>query len=716
MLKLQWSYVCVRAAVSHQHPGTVVLDTPWLYVRTAHKLSRLRGHTLQLTSELTATKWLTVHNLVLEAWCRDRGGEKEARLALYSPVATYLQAELWGAVGKRALEASGSLCSLWTHPLRGNVSLETSQTSHALQMNATYGGQNLSVAAALTSADKSLKKRQATLKMSFTKPASPAAEVELEVVVEELRRDKKMYQKTAVLHLRQPLQILPQALLLRETFTVDLLQGLYILETRAGIHSNREVIHTLTLGYKPSKPFVCSALIHPFSSETVPSDSEICVTVTSNQTHKDVRGRLRVGGSERLTFLGLAQTNPWRARYQALQVKATFSHQLQLQLPSSAVMEGLVRWTAEPDRDFDYQARGRLRVGRQECQLAVQLNGTSGIVGLQSSLSHPFKSKIPKTLEVRAAADVSVPGRGSSTVHVSADGKDRVMLNAQVSHILVRSDRAVGLRLNLSQSLLPAAADLHLNLAANTTSDSVVLRGSFTRGEEALLAQVRGSRTDSPGLRLALSGDLRHSLTGLSVLPPVLGLGGALGRSDGSIKGQLRVEVMDTVHSVELRHQTKAAGDEEGMTGEETDGARDLLCVRSGMEHLCVNVSRQLANQGRGEVFLQLCHSSHLLNVTGVPVDSSAQVKWSRDGEQLSVLAELQAGPEYLEAEFLGGRTDPLTPRWQYSSRLQHQVQALLKRGLLSSLKAKAHYQFFIILFIVSAGSSRPGYGLGPSQ
>ncbi len=40
------------------------------------------------------------------------------------------------------------------------------------------------------------------LKMTFSKPKSPSTELEFEGVVEELRRDKKMYQKTAMLQLR----------------------------------------------------------------------------------------------------------------------------------------------------------------------------------------------------------------------------------------------------------------------------------------------------------------------------------------------------------------------------------------------------------------------------------------------------------------------------------------------------------------------------------
>lgn len=40
------------------------------------------------------------------------------------------------------------------------------------------------------------------LKMTFSKLKSPSTELEFQGVIEELRRDKKMYQKTAMLQLR----------------------------------------------------------------------------------------------------------------------------------------------------------------------------------------------------------------------------------------------------------------------------------------------------------------------------------------------------------------------------------------------------------------------------------------------------------------------------------------------------------------------------------
>ncbi|XP_068456308.1 uncharacterized protein [Clinocottus analis] len=644
--------------------GTFNMDTPWLYIYTAHKLSRHQRHTLQLTSELTASKWLVIRNLMLEALYRDRGREREARLELSTQAHTYIQAGGWGVVGKRSVKASGSLSSLWTPPLRGDVSLETSKFSHTLQMASTYDKHNVSLTAAISTVEKKLKKRQVMLKMTFSKPKSPSTELQLEGVVEEQRKDKKMYQKTAMLQLRQPFQTFPQTLLLRETFTVDLLKGLYILESKAGFHGNREVIHTLTLGYRPPSPFVCSALVHPFSSDTIPSDSEVCVMITSNQTQKDIQGRLRVGSKEKLTFFGRVQFNPLRSRPQVITLKANFTHQLQLQLPSSAIMEGNVCWDPKNNGDFDYQAGGKLRIERQECQLSVQLNGTTERVGLFSSLSHPFKSKIPKTLEVKATADV-VAGTGSSSVHVRADGKDRVKLNAQISHTFQRGDRAVGLKVNVSQSLLPSATDMHVIMAANMSSDSVSLHGSYTQGHEALLALVKGSLKDSRGVQLALSGDLRHSMVNLAILPPVLGLDGVLGQSDTLIEGQLRVRVMETSYLVELRHQ-EAPGDsseredEEVIMEKDFPVARDWLCVWMGAEHFCVNASRRLGDRGTGEVNARLTHTLRLLNATGVYASSNAQVRWAQDGGRLSVLAELQAGPEHLKAEFNGGKTDQM--------------------------------------------------------
>lgn len=69
-------------------------------------------------------------------------------------------------------------------------------------------------------------------------------------------------------------------------------------------------------------------------------------------------------------------------------------------------------------------------------------------------------------------------------------------------------------------------------------SASVSLHGSYTQGNELLLVQVKGSVGNTQGRQLAVSGDLRHSMANLVILPTALGLDGALGQSDSLIEGR----------------------------------------------------------------------------------------------------------------------------------------------------------------------------------
>ncbi|XP_045070322.1 uncharacterized protein LOC121534786 [Coregonus clupeaformis] len=688
-------------AMLRKWEGMFNMDTPWLYVYTTHKLSQPQRHTYQLTSELTARKWLTVRDLVLEGYYRDRSKDREARLHLYTPAVTYLKAVGWGMVAKQGLKASCTLSSVWSPALRGDLSLENTKQGRTLQLASSYGKHNLSLTAGLTTLDKNLSKRMVRMKMILSEPKSPSMELELEGGVEELRKDKQIYQKRALLLLRQPFQNFLQSFLLQETFTVDLHKGLYILESKAHLYSNRDIIHTLTLGYQQPSPFVCSSLTHPFSYDVIPPDSEMCVTMFSNQTQREVRGRVRVGMKDRLTFLGQIQLNPSDSPQHRVKVRANLTHLLQLKLPSSAILEGDVSWNPKNNSVFDYLVRGKVGINRQECQFSVHLNGSSDKVGLFSSLSHPFKSKILKTLEAQLTADTSmVDGSVSSSLCVRADGKDRALLEAQLSHSLQRDTRALGLRMDLLQSLLPTTATaLHLNMSANISSDRLSMHGSYDQGGEVLQGQVAGSlehSPGSPGLRMAVTGDLRHSLPSLTALPPSLSLEGALGQSDWLTEGQLRVTVSKAVYSVELSHQQDQGDtwdEEDGMLGKEPDGARDWLCARAGEESLCVNVSRRLGIQGRGGVNAQLSHSSPWLHTAGIPGNSSAQVSWTQEEGRLSVLAELQAGAQGLKAEFESARTGRASPRWELQTRVQHQSKALVQRGMPSSIQATGHYQ-----------------------
>ncbi|KAG7277414.1 hypothetical protein CRUP_033369 [Coryphaenoides rupestris] len=150
---LQWRSPA-HDAPQKKWEGTFNMDTPWLYIFMAHKLSRPQSHTLQLSAELTARKWLTVRGLALEALYKDRGREKEARLHLYTPVLTYVKAGGWGVVGKHGVKTSWTFSSVWTLALRGQLSLEGSRDHRGLQLVSSYGRQNLSLSVAFTTLDK----------------------------------------------------------------------------------------------------------------------------------------------------------------------------------------------------------------------------------------------------------------------------------------------------------------------------------------------------------------------------------------------------------------------------------------------------------------------------------------------------------------------------------------------------------------------------------
>lgn len=77
-----------------------------------------------------------------------------------------------------------------------------------------------------------------------------------------------------------------------------------------------------------------------------------------------------------------------------------------------------------------------------------------------------------------------------------------------------------------------------LHYCVPPASYSVSLHGFYKQGHEALLAQVKGSLKNTQGLQLAVSGDLRHSMANLAILPPVLGLDAALGQSDMFTEGR----------------------------------------------------------------------------------------------------------------------------------------------------------------------------------
>lgn len=69
------------------------MDSPWLYVLCAHKLHQPQRGTVEFSSELTTRRLLNIQSLTLQGLYKDRKGEKEARLNLFTPTISYLKVD-----------------------------------------------------------------------------------------------------------------------------------------------------------------------------------------------------------------------------------------------------------------------------------------------------------------------------------------------------------------------------------------------------------------------------------------------------------------------------------------------------------------------------------------------------------------------------------------------------------------------------------------------
>ncbi|MBN3298501.1 YP015 protein, partial [Amia calva] len=674
--------------------GSFNMDTPWLYLYTAHKLSQPQRRAYQLSTEITARKWINIRSLVLEGFCRARGREREGRLHLYTPTVTYFKVTGSGEVGERVVMASGLVSSLWTPSLQGKLSLQDSGHTKALQLALSCARQELNITASLTNLEQKLKKKQLLLKMVLTEPKSPQIELEVVGSLEELIRDRDLYRKQGTLRLRHPLRQLPQSLLLQETFTVDRRKGQYVLVSRAVLNGNEETRHTLTLGYRPGSPSVCSALIHPYSAETIPHDLELCVHVQNNHTQQEVEGRVRINHKDRLTLKGSFQNRTHTAGL-GLLFQVNVTHLLEHQVSPIVNLEAKLYSSPRNATGFDYRATGKAVINNlEECQFTVQLNGSSNQIGLNTFFTHPYHSRIPKDFKAHATAARHGESNVNGSLHVEYNGEEKATFEADIFNTHEKNNRIVGLKVSLRQKLLPAIEDLYVQLTGKASNVKLSALSAVQLGSGSLQAQLSGTLTHGEG---SLSGSLQHTITSLSSLPPSLGLAGSLRRTLQLSQGELSVNVSKTVYGLQLLHHNSEGREytwQDPRPPRCQDGWMDRLCVRAGEQSLCVSLNSSMGREKRG-LHGQLSHSFAQLLTAGLPSDSRVHVSYlpGSHNHSLAMTLALLWGELSLETQLRRGQELQEPPRWQLFSRLQHNSEGLRERGVPTSVGAEGHCQ-----------------------
>ncbi|XP_071300797.1 uncharacterized protein [Agelaius tricolor] len=240
--------------------GGFSIDTPWLYLYTAHKLHQPQHSAYSLTSQLTAARALSIKDLVLDLFYKDQGNEKEGKVHIYTPATTYLQASTVNHLGRNVLHSYSEMVSLWNQLVKNEIHLENNERAKLLLFKIK------------------------SMKQEFNFTASYHNLPMCEGQIKELRKEKMLYQKRATLHFRHPFKVpFLQSFFLQETFTVDKKQKHYFMETKVLINGLEETVQTLILGYQPENPYICAGLTHPYNYRMFPKDVEMCVLTLSHQ-------------------------------------------------------------------------------------------------------------------------------------------------------------------------------------------------------------------------------------------------------------------------------------------------------------------------------------------------------------------------------------------------------------------------------------------------
>ncbi|MGH0152589.1 UNVERIFIED_CONTAM: hypothetical protein FKN15_024522 [Acipenser sinensis] len=707
--------------------GSLNMDTPWLYLYTAHKLNQPQRHTYQSSSELTAGKAMSIKNLVMETFYKDKGKEKEGRIHVYTPTATYLKVSTSFHVGASVFRSASEVTSLWNQLLKNEIYLENSAKSRSLLFKLKNPKQEFNITAALmvqeevrgstfisvshsgqrdSSYQSKLKKRNVTLRMVLADHKSPPAVLQLLGQVEELRREKTLYQKRGTLHFRHPFKLLiPQNIVLHETFTVDTERKHYVLETRAALDENEETVQTLTLGYQPDNPYVCAGLVHPYSAAVVPKNTEVCIRTKADQNSQyEAEATVRINQKDSLSVLGRYAELPFTYQWDAAQhdspvpgtlscslhingVQLNMTHLFQLKSPQALSLESELFSKPTKTHWFSYGVTGKAIVNKHDVSQAharVKLYGESN---------------------------------ANCSLYLQSNGKDAAMLEVDLMNESKKNLRLIGAKLNLHQTLLPRFEDVYLQLTGKASTSRVSLLSNVQLGDQALQVDLSGFKDQRAGLSASVSGRVQHNMDSLPLLPPVLGLDGSLKHQDDLSEGALTVKVSDALYEVKLwNHNVFVGGalqcdvsaslkqngstwgperaEVQGRLGQgQVEGWSDgRLCVQAGSRALCLNLSSNLQPEHTG-FKAELTHSVPELNAAGLPSEGTLSVSYDQGVLNRSGAVELQGGGRSLVARVAVGRMSAVPPRWQLLSSLNHDSEGLRRQGLPHSAQGSGYYQ-----------------------
>uniref|UniRef100_A0A2K5QFP1 Vitellogenin domain-containing protein n=1 Tax=Cebus imitator TaxID=2715852 RepID=A0A2K5QFP1_CEBIM len=542
--------------------GALNLDSPWLMVSAAHRLYWPHRAVFQAVLELTLGKAWTLKGLVVSVDCRSQGSTREGKIEVYTPATTYLRVSMVTVLAQSLFHSWSKLESAWNAAVQGEIHAENSWDRKILHCWLKGAQRELNLTATYRRLEWPRKTQVSLMALGTGTHGQPRG-LQLEGELEELRRDRTLYQKRGTLLFRHPLRLpIPQSLVLQGTFTADGRHQRYSLETRVVLNGQEETLQTVVLGYQAGHPYVCAGLTHPYDGTAIPRNTEGCL-VTCNQ-HKakkrEVEATLKVNQKAVLHLKGLHHDRSQHGESRH-SLALDLAHSYQLSFPQALSLDGGIIFRQSPPGTFNFGVDTRAAINHNiTSQVSVQLNRSDSDFAFFFQLRHPHRPTFPPNFQVQAAAGHYRVRSLNGSLSVQMSGRELALLEVDASQNTRRSSRGWGVSVLLHQAVLSAPRAVRLQLSGKITPARIWLFSKALLDQNTAQLLLKASEERRGGQVLTLQSQTRHTVAGWAAMPRLLTLTGRLKQEETLREGTLRVTADSAVLGFLLRDKHEKAG------------------------------------------------------------------------------------------------------------------------------------------------------------
>ncbi|XP_056662125.1 uncharacterized protein LOC103099164 isoform X1 [Monodelphis domestica] len=696
--------------------GALNLDTPWLLLSLAHRLHQPHRAMYQATWELTAGKALSIRNLVVELSCKDKVRDKEGKIRIYTPTTTYLRASTSITWDQSILRSQGELVTTWSPLVQIKAHLENRWDKKLFHCWLKGPRQGLNLTSAYRYTERP-RKTTVLIMALWTDSKSQPIGLQLDGQLEELKRERLLYQKRGTLHLRHPLKLpIPQSLLLQETFTADKSQKHYMLETKVLVNELEECLQTLTLGYQADRPYICATLTHPYNSKVIPRSIDTCV-VTRIQQNRDqeVEAALKVDQKDVLYVKGRHHNGSLEGDFHH-GLNLDLTHSTQLSIPQTLGLSGEIFFKQRPLGEFDCGVTLQASVSQKvTSQFLLQLNGSKSHFAVFSHLSHPARVTFLPNFQVQAAGRHYKDGGINGSLSVHASGKELTVLEASMSRETRKSSKGWDVSAIFRQAIFTEPRAVRLQLSSKITPARVWFFSKMNLNQNSVQMFLTGSKEQKVGPILSLKGRVQHNIDNWGALPKLLDLTGSLKQKNHSNEGNLSILIEDAMFGLRLRdkHMMGNSSSTHSVTAVMVqNGSRAIpgeLKLRGQLEsqadgfrgHATFHADKTVLSLGTAcitapphrQLSAHLAHNSSTLRNAGLPTHGEILFSHTSLAPGHRLTLGLQSPSGGMEAAFRVEGPSGEFPESRVTANLSHTVAGFRQLGIPFSVEGDCYYQ-----------------------